>query len=300
MERIVGVIGQGFVGTAVREGLRCVHDVWTHDKKDGNLVQTWTDGSCSAGEYNLPFVRIASAVGAGPIFLCLPTPMMPDGRCFTGIVEEVVGELAKISGLGLVVAIKSTVPPGTTDMLNQRHPNLHVCFQPEFLTEAHATEDFKNQKYVVCGGDAYGVESIRDVYAEAYPHAKFFAMTAIEAELVKYFTNCGLACRVSLANEFAQICSALGVDYNRVIGVAKENALGKEDTRMGLTHWDVPGHDNTLGFGGSCFPKDLNALIYVAKQLGVDPMCMEAAWKKNLEVRPERDWEHLKGRAVVK
>ena len=71
-----------------------------------------------------------------------------------------------------------------------------------------------------------------------------------------------------------------------------------EDGRIGRSHWQVPGHDGKLGFGGSCFPKDLNGFMHFAKSIGVDPTVSEAVWKKNLEVRPEKDWEELKGRAV--
>ena len=71
------------------------------------------------------------------------------------------------------------------------------------------------------------------------------------------------------------------------------------DKRLGSSHWSVPGLDQHLGFGGSCFPKDINALIAVAKELQVNPMMLQAAWEKNLEVRPEKDWENLKGRAVL-
>jgi len=112
------------------------------------------------------------------------------------------------------------------------------------------------------------------------------------AEAVKYFTNCFLATKVSFANEFKQICDEVDVDYDKVI----EYAL--YDQRIGRTHFSTPGPDGRKGFGGSCFPKDLNALIYVAKSLGINPAVLSATWKKNLEVRPERDWEQLKGRAI--
>ena len=98
--------------------------------------------------------------------------------------------------------------------------------------------------------------------------------------------------KVSFANEFKQICDQVDVDYDKVI----EYAL--YDQRIGKTHFSTPGPDGRRGFGGSCFPKDINALIYFAASLGVDPIVLQSAWKKNLEVRPERDWEQLKGRAI--
>jgi UDPglucose 6-dehydrogenase len=115
---------------------------------------------------------------------------------------------------------------------------------------------------------------------------------AKSAEMVKYVANCFLATKVSFANEIYQICKAIGVDYNGVIETAML------DNRLGTSHWKVPGPDGHFGFGLTCFPKDLNALIKLAELNGVDPKVMKAVWEKNLEVRPERDWELMKGRAV--
>ena len=114
------------------------------------------------------------------------------------------------------------------------------------------------------------------------------------AEMVKYFTNCFLATKVGFANEMKQICDQHAIDYDKVV----EYAL--YDKRIGTSHLSTPGPDGKMGFGGSCFPKDLNALVVVAKQCGVDPKILQAVWEKNLEVRPEKDWELLKGRAVSK
>jgi UDPglucose 6-dehydrogenase len=114
------------------------------------------------------------------------------------------------------------------------------------------------------------------------------------AETVKYFTNCFLATKVSFANEMKQICDEVNVDYDKVV------EYGLYDKRIGRTHLSTPGPDGKKGFGGSCFPKDLNALIHVAKDNGVKPTVLQAVWEKNLEVRPEKDWEKLKGRAVSK
>jgi UDPglucose 6-dehydrogenase len=111
--------------------------------------------------------------------------------------------------------------------------------------------------------------------------------------MVKYVTNIHLAVKVSLANEFYQICNTLdkngyNIDYDKVIEYATI------DKRLGNSHWKVPGPmpaDDTgepaLGWAGSCFIKDLNALVYVARSLGVDPKVMTGAWEKNLEVRPQ-------------
>jgi UDPglucose 6-dehydrogenase len=125
--------------------------------------------------------------------------------------------------------------------------------------------------------------------------------------MVKYTSNCLLAIKVSFAKEMSQICEALdkdnlNVDYDKVVEYVKF------DSRLGSTHWAVPGpvptHDGRYvrGFGGHCFPKDINALMSVARQYGIEPKVMQAAWDKNLEVRPaqDRDWTHQIGRVVSK
>ena len=85
----------------------------------------------------------------------------------------------------------------------------------------------------------------------------------------------------------------LGIDYDKVVEYATY------DERLGHSHWSVPGPDGHYGFSGSCFPKDINALIKVAEKMDVPPNILSAAWDTNTLVRPEKDWEQLKGRAVV-
>ena len=111
--------------------------------------------------------------------------------------------------------------------------------------------------------------------------------------MVKYTTNCFLAAKVSIANEIEQVCSKLEVDYDKVVEYATK------DKRLGASHWSVPGPDGNKGFGGSCFPKDINGFLNLAKSLDVVCHTLAGAWQTNLTVRPDKDWEKLKGRAVV-
>ena len=105
------------------------------------------------------------------------------------------------------------------------------------------------------------------------------SLTKKQAEMMKYTANVHLAVKVSLANEISQICHNLNISYDKVI------QLATKDTRLGESHWSVPGPDGLLGFGGSCFPKDINALINRARELGIQTPVMKGAWEKNLEVR---------------
>ena len=106
-------------------------------------------------------------------------------------------------------------------------------------------------------------------------------------------TNSFLAVKVSFANEIYQLCDELEIDYDKVI----EYAI--YDERLGKSHWAVPGPDSDFGFGGHCFPKDMNALIYLGDQLGVDLKTLKSALETNDKVRSNRDWEQQKGRAII-
>jgi len=274
----IGIIGQGFVGTALREGLKKTFTIETYDKFKTE------DSTCVSLEELCEKTFI--------LFLCLPTPMRKDGSCDLSIVEGVISEIDILSTGDHIVVVKSTVPPGTTRRFNDVYTNLKVVFSPEFLTEANSIEDFKNQNRIIVGGPRPASTIIKNMFRIAFPKIPIVKTGSNTAEMVKYFTNCILATKVSFANEIKQICDQADIDYDKVV----EYAL--YDERVGSTHLSVPGPDGHLGFGGSCFPKDMNALIHYANQIGIKPMILEAAWQKNLEVRPEKDWEQLKGRAV--
>lgn len=246
---------------------------------------------------------------SGIYFVCLPTPMFEDGEADLSIVEGALTELADAGGPDRIAVIKSTVPPGSTERWNSMFGSrgLHVVFNPEFLTEANALDDMRNQNRIVLGGPRPWINSVKQVFQTAFPKVPIAKTSATTAEMVKYLINCFLATKVAFANEMAQVCEALdakglNIDYDKVI------EYSKLDPRLGDSHWAVPGpvptHDGRYvrGFGGHCFPKDLNALRIVSDALGVDTKLLDAAWAKNLELRPpeDRDWEHMKGRAVSK
>ena len=131
------------------------------------------------------------------------------------------------------------------------------------------------------------------MYSVAFPDTPIVKTGSTTAEMVKYMTNSFLATKVSFANEMKMISDKLGVDYDKVV----EYSI--YDERLGKSHWAVPGPDGHYGFGGSCFPKDINALIKVAEKMDIPSNILSAVWDTNILVRPERDWENLKGRAVI-
>lgn len=245
---------------------------------------------------------------SGVFFVCLPTPMFEDGEADLSIVEGVLNEIASVPGERIAV-VKSTVPPGSVERWNKQFEGtgLHVVFNPEFLTEANALNDMRNQDRIILGGPRPWINTVKLVFQTAFPGVPVIKTSSTTAEMVKYTINCFLSTKVAFANEMAQIVEALdtkglNVDYDKVVEYAKL------DKRLGNSHWAVPGpvptHDGRYvrGFGGHCFPKDLNALVFVAKQLGIKTSVLDGVWEKNLEVRPpeDRDWERMQGRAVSK
>ncbi len=270
----IGVIGQGYVGTAIKLGFQDHYDILTYDKFD-LAKSTHSKISDIVDETEV-------------IFVCVPTPMRKDGTCYTGIVEEVIREINETAN-GHIVVIKSTVPPGTTDKFNHEFSNVTVIFNPEFLTEENFLDDFKNQNRIILGGSRKGTNKLRQIYSKVFPKATIVKTGDKHAEMVKYFTNSFLATKVSFANEMYSICEQIGIDYDKVVEYATY------DERLGKSHWAVPGPDGDFGFGGHCFPKDLSAIINEFTTYGL----LEAVEQVNDQVREDRDWEKMKGRAVI-
>ena len=183
--------------------------------------------------------------------------------------------------------------PGTTNNFIKQFPKLNIVFNPEFLTERTAKLDFLTQARIVLGGSKRLTKRVAKLFEERFMHAHIIETDAITAELIKYMNNVFFASKVSIMNEMKLMADAIGANWKQALkGFAA-------DQRIGDSHLNVPGPDGRLGFGGSCFPKDINAFMSYAEQLGVDIPTIKGAWKTNLNVRPERDWEKLEGRAVV-
>ena len=283
----LGIVGQGFVGLALKAGFEKHYEIETYDKYEVDK------STCDLADL---------VAKCKVIFVCVPTPMNEDGSCHTDIVESVVKEINKWSyaywgniDKKPTVVIKSTVAPGTTDKLHRTYKSVDVIFNPEFLTEATFIEDFKNQNRIILGGVRRGTNKLRQVYSKVFPRTTIVKTGAKHAEMVKYFTNCFLATKVSFANEMKMLCDELDLDYDKVVEYATY------DERLGKTHWAVPGPDGELGFGGHCLPKDLNALISVAvdNSLGLYINVLSGVLETNNKVRKNRDWEQMKGRAVI-
>ena len=227
---------------------------------------------------------------------------LDDGSCHLGILENTLEEINdwcdEMEFYGLeqrTIIIKSTIQPGTTEKWNQKYKKIDIAFNPEFLTEANSIEDFKNQNRIIIGSTRKVGAKIKSIYSKVFPKVPIIKTSSTIAEMIKYFTNCFLAMKVSYANEMYQICEKLDIDYDKVVEYAVR------DERIGISHLNVPGPDGDYGFGGHCLPKDLNALINLSEKqgLGLNINVLKAALDTNNRVRTDRDWEQQKGRAVI-
>jgi UDPglucose 6-dehydrogenase len=276
---MIGIIGQGFVGNAVYQKFKKYYEVHTYDLDEEKSNDT------KENVIHQPY-----------LFLCLPTPMNKDGSCNVDIIEQELENIDLIADnqeTVKTVVVKSTVPPGTTERWNKKYESLEIVFNPEFLTEANAVSDYENQDRIILGGPRPSSTNLKRVFSKVFPNAKIIKTNSTYAEMVKYTTNAFLSTKVSFANEIYQLCGVVGADYDKVMEYATL------DKRLGTSHWQVPGHDGDFGFGGHCFPKDLSALLHITDKFGTTNNVLKATKTTNDEIRKNRDWENMKGRAVV-
>jgi UDPglucose 6-dehydrogenase len=269
---MIGIVGQGFVGNAVYQKFKHYYEVKTFDLDESKSNSTFDE-----------------VANCDYVFVCLPTPMNSDGSCNVSIVEGVIEQL---DGKPKGIVVKSTIPPGTTEMWNQKF-NTNIVFNPEFLTERNAVEDYEHQSRIILGGPRPTTTELKQIFSKVFPSADIIKTDSTHAEMVKYTTNTFLSVKVSFANEIHQLCDKLDIDYDKVIEYATY------DDRLGKSHWSVPGPDGDYGFGGHCFPKDLSALIYLTEQLGTTNNVLKSTKETNDTVRNDRDWEKMKGRAII-
>jgi UDPglucose 6-dehydrogenase len=167
-------------------------------------------------------------------------------------------------------------------------------FNPEFLTERSANFDFISQTRFILGGDKNLTDQVANLYRDRFGKTLSCIQTDLESsELIKYVCNIFFATKISFLNEMKLISDKVGANWEDVIeGFVR-------DGRVGNSHSSVPGHDGRFGYGGSCFPKDVQALIHFGDSIGIDLPVVQGSWDTNLNVRPEKDWEKLLGRAIM-
>lgn len=268
----VGVIGNGFVGEAQAFAFSPTTDLRIYDVNP--LRATHSKEEVDECDF---------------IFVCVPTPMRKDGSQDISYIESVFDNAVE----GPIYIIKSTVLPGTTKRLQEKYQNINIVFSPEFLTERTAKLDMLTQARIVIGSEKANVrEKVQDLFEQRFMNRTFILTDSTTAELIKYMNNTFFATKVSIMNEFKLLADKIGADWKDALyGFAS-------DGRVGDSHLHVPGPDGRLGYGGTCFPKDVNALLTFANENGINLNTIEGGWRTNLTVRPEKDWEQDKGRAV--
>ena len=278
----IGIIGRGFVGSAVEHGFLCDDNY----KVDVKIF----DKSPKLSTHTLEETVNDSMF----IFVSVPTPANLNGSINLDALDIVLNNINKCIENDCIILIRSTITPGTSNFFSKRYPKLNIVFNPEFLTEKNAKEDFINQSRIILGGENSFTTKVAELYKWRFDNKVPIIQTDYQtAELIKYMNNIFLATKVSFMNEMFLVANKVGANWEKAVeGFVLDN-------RVGSSHVNVPGHDGKFGFGGSCFPKDIQAFIEFSNKLGVDLKVVEAAWNTNLKVRPEKDWESLKGRAVI-
>ncbi len=268
----IGVIGRGFVGSAVEFGFSaqcgCNAIVKSYDidekRKKDSLEDTVNNSDF--------------------IFVSVPTPSDSSGidLSFLSSALQAIQDINKRTDN--IILIRSTIVPGTTKKLHNQFYNLNIVFNPEFLTERSAKFDFINQSRFIIGGDSKYTEKVAELYKWRFGQTVPIIQTNFEtAELIKYMNNCFFATKVSFLNEMKLLSDKIGADWDTSIqGFVS-------DGRIGHSHIQVPGPDGKYGFGGNCLPKDVKAIIEFSNKLGVELSTIQGAWDTNLQVRPKED-----------
>lgn len=261
----LGVVGSGFVGGAVINGFNKPNvEMWVVDPaKTKTTMQNLVE--------NDPHL----------IFVCVPTPESDSGAVNVSVVDQVLSELTKFGYSGIIV-IKSTITPDHLENFVEIYP-LRIVYNPEFLTEANAHNDFINPPMQILGGVWEDCETVERAYVE-FSKVKVvptFKTDIVSASLLKYTINSWLATKVVFMNEMYQLHRASGAKTSW----DQFTDMLQRDKRVGESHLRVPGPDGQFGFGGHCFPKDTAGLLSYAEDNSVDLSVLSKAVSTNAQIR---------------
>lgn len=263
----VGIIGGGIVGGAIKNFFP---EAKVYDKYK-------------------PSDPITEAASAKFIFICVPTPY--NNGFDLSIMDDAIENAARnlIDPENQLVVIKSTALPGTTQKYQDKYPEINFAFNPEFLRDKTANQDFvKADRQIVGYTTKTENHPLINELMEFLPRAPFEKiMPSGEAEMIKYAANTFLALRVIFANQIYDLANVVGINYDDV-----KDAV-KADKRIGKSHWEILHTEESLvnniskpyrGYGGKCFPKDVNSLVYLGRALGVDVSLFESAAAVNFKL----------------
>lgn len=260
MKKIL-IAGYGYVGHGLFKLFSSHYQVRIYDPYSNEVPEQLRADNLK-GKYDL-------------VAISVPTPMKENGQCDTSIVEKVVAEIDPSN----VILIKSTIEPGTTERLKRKYKK-RIVFSPEYMGEGRYWSSYEFHKdmkacpFIVLGGDEEDTKYVYELLIPILgPEKEWFFLTSTEAEIVKYMENTYFGLKVIFANEFYDICQKFGANFEKV-----RQAWGA-DPRVDIMHTAV--FPESRGFGGKCLPKDINAIVYAAKQVGYNPILLEAILKSN-------------------
>lgn len=299
---MIGVVGVGYVGLTTGACLAHIgHTVVCGDVDEAKIARL-RDGEIPIVEEGLSEIvsegisagRLEFVVGATEVaqrcdivFLCVPTPQDDDGSADLTFIKAASAEIGPALRNGAIVVNKSTVPVGTTIVVDDviQRSDIAVVSHPEFLREGTAVSDFLRPDRVVVGADdRIAAEKVAALYSSI--DTQIIITDAASAETIKYAANGFLAMKISFVNAVAAMCEAVGADVVDVVeGIGSDRRIGREFLRPGP------------GWGGSCFPKDSHALVHVAASHGYDFSMMRGVIEVNTEQRERmvRKIQHAAG-----
>lgn len=258
----IAIIGYGFVGKALENGIK--------DNVDIFLVDPILNTKISDLKDFLPEI----------IFICVPTPMNEDGSQDLSIIDLVLKEI-KENSINSMIVIKSTVLPDGILEIEKLIPE--VIYNPEFLREKHAFEDFIRSEVIIFGGHKDSADEIANFYKQHTDciNSDYQFTDLITASMVKYSINTFLSTKVIFFNQIFNIFKALSNENNWEQFIK----IISKDKRIGSSHLSVPGHDGRYGFGGACLPKDSSALINYASSINEPLTLLEKSVEINNNIR---------------
>jgi UDPglucose 6-dehydrogenase len=235
----VGIIGCGVVGSAVAE--------------------SYYNTKCEVSIYDPAKGYEHDIFDSDAIFVCVPSPTLANGSCDSSMLESTLDMLKDYPN---VIISKVTATPDIYTRLQKQYPNL--VHAPEFLTQANSARDYRNGQLLVLGGNPEHCGQAEQVIKRSITPSRVVKTDIASASLFKYIVNSYLALKVIAMNQYHGLAQAIGIDWNTLASML---AL---DSRIGASHLQVPGPDGEFGYGGMCFPKDVSALLELARQQTVN------------------------------
>lgn len=293
MKDKVAIIGYGYVGKAMQ---KIFPDALIYDENIETLRAFYNFQRPENSQYKdledavfKDIIKTKINDGCDLAIVCVPTPMQETDNEFkpvdTSIVREVIGWLDTP-----LILLKSTVPPTTVSEL-EKATGKNICFSPEYVGEGKywisehkymSPTDPRTHEFQIIGGRPEIAERVANYFVRRLGPEKFYYLiTSLESEIVKYMENCWGAVKVIFAQEFHELCTALGASYIKVReGWALDNRVERMHTAVFI---------DDQGFAGKCYPKDLNGIVAFADEIGVDMSLIKAALRKNKKVRGEEE-----------